>query len=124
MTTAHSISQMTLGVFIKALESLDPSAICQFDSGSFVGKADSYRGYYSDLALSPCSTPSTVGSVLAEANAAMGNSFMGYKGGSYLMHPDTRIWHGSYGTTSEGRLIVGFRVFGNMVTILTMDEGK
>lgn len=61
--------------------------------------AHSYRGDYSQLAFEPAENV-TVGSMLAEARGALGQTFGGYKGGSFVMDKWTECWLSHYGETS------------------------
>lgn len=53
--------------------------------------AHSYRGIYSDLAFEPVND-TTVGAMLREAEGALGETFMGYKGGDFKMGEYTDVW--------------------------------
>jgi len=83
--------QLTLGDLIKVLEDLPE------DSVLALGKLDSYRGYYCDLAFSPGNN--TAGDVLTECRSAMGKAFTGYKGGDFVMGELTPLWVADYGCT-------------------------
>lgn len=66
-----------------------------------VGDIDSYRGYYSDLAIEPgYPEEREVADVYDMLNAAIGSTFEGYKGGDFVMHADTPVWVSLYGNTS------------------------
>lgn len=95
----RAVIQMTLGELIEALEALAPDRAI-----SVGGEADSYRGYYSDLAFEP-GMSGTVGELLATCRDAMGKSFEGYKGGDYYMAANTPIWLSFYGVASGDRLM-------------------
>jgi len=102
-------TQMTLGKIIKVLETLpEDTEIHGF------GELDSYRGYYSDLAVAPTSEKRPVFEVLAGCRAAMGEVFTGYKGGEYVMGSPTPIWYAHYGDT--GRKIIGIGDDGTIKT--------
>lgn len=80
-------TQTTLGELIEALE--------PYPSGTRIeglGYFASYRGFYEDLAICQDGDLSTVGDMLAECRAAMGEIFCGYKGGDYVMGRNTPIW--------------------------------
>lgn len=51
----------------------------------------SYRGYYEQLAFE-VTYDITVGDMLAAAEAAMGATFQGWKGGDYVMDGDSDCW--------------------------------
>jgi hypothetical protein len=75
---------MTLGELIAVLEKADQEYIAPLG----FGEPHSYRGYYERLAFAPEKNVS-VASMLAHAKSALGQTFMGYKGGEYTMHEDT-----------------------------------
>lgn len=87
---------MTLGELISFLEQRNPELVVRlgFDS------AHSYRGYYEQLAFTPARDV-TVGTMLASARNALGETFTGYKGGEFTMHEYTRVWVSERGCTGE-----------------------
>ncbi len=86
---------MRLGMVIKRLENVR-------DQDRFVvhgfSHADSYRGYYEQLAFAPRDGV-TVADMLKVAHAAVGADFTGYKGGTYRMGVDTECWIANHGDT-------------------------
>lgn len=78
---------MTLGELISALEAADPAAALPLGFSS----PHSYRGDYMDLAFEPTANV-TVGAMLADARAALGNTYQGHKGGDYTMGAYTACW--------------------------------
>ena len=105
-------TQMTLGKFISALAEMPQNAL--IDVGCDL---DSYRGYYSDLALEPLQQDAprrTVADVLEMCRAAMGQVFQGYKGGDYMMGANTPLWVAEYG--SCGRKLMGVNPDGMLIT--------
>jgi|TARA_B110000977_G_C10598521_1_gene307236 hypothetical protein len=86
------------------------------DMPILLGHAESYRGYYTDLAFVPLDVPRTVKEALEEAEEANGETFTGYKGGDFTMSRRTPVWlsrHGSLGTmimgiTDEGVLLTEY----------------
>lgn len=91
----RSLSQMTLGKFISELEKLP-----QDKEIENLRSPHSYRGYYSDLALTLGSGTRTVGSLLEELrNMCLGKVFGGYKGGDFYMDENTPLWIAKYGET-------------------------
>ena len=62
----------------------------------------SYRGYYEDLAICRADDDQPVkASVLYQAaKDALGQMFMGYKGGQYTAEDDTLLWVGEWGQPS------------------------
>ena len=86
----------TLGELIKRLEKEDPGRIVPFG----FSRPHSYRGYYDELAFEPKENI-TIGEMLEAAQSALGKTFMGYKGGEYVMDEFTYVWLSEYGTTGE-----------------------
>lgn len=83
-----------LGELIEWLEKQDPKreVVCGF------GAPMSYRGYYDQVAFAPVDK-TTFGEMLQHAKAALGATFIGYKGGEYTMHEYTDCWIAEYGET-------------------------
>lgn len=99
---------MMLGQLIDKLEMMPPDATCQYDVFHFVpSPLDSWRGIYNELALGwrPPNArdhrldTTTVAELLADAKAAVGKTFDGYKGGEYVMSRDTPVHIDNYGET-------------------------
>lgn len=111
--------QMTLGRAIKELGALNKSSEIVFDNGTYPGTADSYRGYYSDLSIAPTGERKTVSDLLDTMKAALGATFMGYKGGDFTMKEDTPLWTALYGQT--GPAIMEFVSIDGKITIKTKD---
>ncbi len=86
---------MTLGDLIETLEAADPEHWVKHG----FGEPHSYRGDYSEVAFTPVDDV-TVGSMLAHARAALGQTFIGYKGGEYTMHEFTPTWIAEYGRSN------------------------
>jgi hypothetical protein len=84
-------SQYTLGDLIDRLYQLPPDMLI------LLGEAESYRGYYRDLAFVPLDQPRTVREARNEAENADGGTFEGYKGGDFTMDLDTPVWYSHYG---------------------------
>jgi len=74
----RSRTQMTLGKLIDVLESMDRTTLVN------LGDPHSYRGYYSDLGLTPCDA--TVQDLLNDCRSAMCRVFSGDTGGVYANH--------------------------------------
>jgi hypothetical protein len=77
---------MTLEELIKRLEEEDPTLILPH---GFAAPA-SWRGSYDQLAFAPADNV-TIGDMLSHAMSAIGASFEGYKGGTYLMRLGTSV---------------------------------
>lgn len=86
---------MYLEDLITALEAIPRNTIVKHG----FGRARSYRGSYEDLAFEPESNV-TIGSMLDIARGALGCTFQGYKGGTYLMSTWTQCWISPYGEAS------------------------
>jgi hypothetical protein len=118
---------MTLGEFIRQLEAQPQENPIVSDTGEMVGGFSSYRGYYEDLAIVPAQatniladdrTPlTTVGAVLAEAEACIGRTFQGWKGGDYTMEAHADLWFAQEGSAIGWRP-VGLRLDEGIVTIV------
>ena len=111
---------MRLGQIIDALQITDPEQGVQFDFGGFEpADIGSYRGYYSDLALTFSDrVEMTAGKLLNILQQADGHVFSGYKGGDYRMDRDTPVWVANYGEC-HGVAVVGVEDQGWRVLIRT-----
>jgi len=89
-------TQMTLGELIEALEAMPADA-----QVANLRDAHSYRGYYIDLAFVRNDDTRPAAELLAECKAAMGQVFMGYKGGDFVMGARTPVWCAHYGSCGE-----------------------
>lgn len=94
--------QMTLGKLIAELSEQQPGASVALADGTGVEPESlhSYRGYYSDLAISARPEPTTCGELLEALRDALGKEFTGYKGGENLMGEDAPLWLSEYGVNS------------------------
>jgi hypothetical protein len=101
--------QFTLGDLISRLRTMNPTlevAITrlQLRPTGFT----SYRGHYEDLALTwSCDPgpPVLSSDFLIQAEWCVGRKFEGYKGGSYTMGFETRLWLSRVGETSNMGII-------------------
>ena len=89
-----------LGELLDGLRQADPEGLV------YLTDPHSYRGYYSDLALEPTTTPIKVNQLIDQLEAVIDTELTGYKGGEFLMSADTPVWVSHYGTT--GSALVGF----------------
>ena len=89
----------TLGDIIDWLGQLPLEDEVIFDfCGASPISLDSSRGDYSELALAfSFDQKTTVGQMLEWCKAAVGSTFMGYKGGHYTMDRHTQVWVDQYG---------------------------
>lgn len=109
---------ITLGEMIGILEEVPKDATVTIDGGEvYPSSPHSYRGYYSDLSLSPVSKKTTAGTLLSELNLCLNETFEGYKGGDFEMDEDTPLWVADYGCT--GRAVVDVLVGKDVVTLVT-----
>lgn len=84
---------------IAFLESQPASKIVRFG----FSEPMSYRGYYDELAFRPAENV-TIGSMLENARSALGQTFEGYKGGSYKMDEYTDCWIAEYGESGGDKI--------------------
>jgi hypothetical protein len=115
---------ITLGELIAKLEPQDGTAELAVEFGGDLfafGDLDSYRGYYSDLAIEPGgATYGTVAGALSELQDAVGKTFTGYKGGDFAMNSRTIVWVDYYGNYS-GIGVTGVEVRDGLVVITSAD---
>lgn len=115
---------ITLGELIAKLEQQDGEAdlaVQYHETLREVSDVDSYRGYYSDLAIEPGGD--SYGSVaygLDLLREAVGKTFTGYKGGDYTMTSRTLVWVDHYGNYS-GLGVTGVEVRDGLVVITSAD---
>jgi hypothetical protein len=102
---------MTLGNLIATLDMFEPDTPVVFSSGGTPGEFASWRGRYEELTLLRVNEPITVGELLRRSRAAVGSTFVGYKGGHFAMSDSTPVWCDDWGA-SEGFGIAGVRIDG------------
>lgn len=120
--------QLTLGELLTEIQDLPPDMPVLLDYGDAAvttGREHSYRGYYSDLSFEPLTlagkNPTPVRVLLEQVRTALGGRvYRGYKGGDFVMRPDTTLWIASYGTT--GRTVVGTARLGDALILKTGEE--
>lgn len=89
---------MTLGRLIEMLSAERADKVVYFG----FTQPHSYRGVYEHLAFVPArSVAVTVGSLLEIARSALGQTFNGWKGGSFVMGADTEVYLASIGMTGQ-----------------------
>ena len=132
--TANSVMQslanagaLHLGHLRDNLDMAPDEAIVCWDTEGFPGEPNSYRGYYDHLAFEPGAERITVGDfkrVIDER--VMGKTFIGYKGGDYVMDHSVPVWCAEYGR-ANGRLLCGTKVVENgkhtVFVLRTTEEG-
>lgn len=98
---------ISLGDFIEALSNAPKGSLVSLSNSTSsepsatIPEFNSYRGYYSDIALEPWDGTLTVEQLLSAANDACGRTFEGYKGGDFAMDADTPLWIAHYGSASD-----------------------
>lgn len=112
---------MNLGDLIATLDGFPKDAPIRYGWGKPVGRFTSWRGRYDELTLMPGNAEEerTVGDVLADARAAVGATFTGYKGGEYVMTERSPVWADDYGDC-DYRAITGVQVQNGVVTLSTL----
>ena len=112
LADSKTAGQMCLGELISKLEGIaDKKKQVQFEFEYLHPTCfQSYRGYYSDLAIGfdGDGVYPNVEKVLIQAKDCIGKAFEGYKGGYYTMHEATPIWVANWGK-SGGTGVVGVR---------------
>lgn len=122
---------MTLGDLIEVLKSVkDKKKLVLIGPGYNPNGFTTWRGDYYDLALNYTASgdPVTVKQLLAQARKANGSTFVGYKGGDYVMHLGTRIWIDNFGECHDEPLTnciedsESLHLFGKPRTVLTKSQ--
>lgn len=108
---------LTLGALRDALALASDNVPVVFDDGEGVGHADSYRGYFTDIAFcaGPVLTAAEMRSVVAKA---LTTTFEGYKGGEFPASPEKPLWRSAYGEAS-GIAIVNAEMRGGALVLFT-----
>lgn len=118
--------QLTLGQIIDKCEEIrplngddEPRVVFDFEY-AFPTGFDSWRGIYAELAL--CfqfhGDEMRLSDFIAEAKAAVGKTFCGYKGGDYTMTRETPVWVANYGN-SGSTAVIGVYDDGWQVVLMT-----
>jgi hypothetical protein len=108
-------TQMTLGAMIEKLKGMKPTARV-----ANLVSAQSYRGYYIDLAFEQKKGTRPASELLSECLDAMGKVFGGYKGGDFVMGALTPVWVANYGCCGERLVDIGI---GGKITMAPEDDG-
>jgi hypothetical protein len=88
---------MDLGDYIELLQKQDPNK--EVKNG--LGNPHSWRGSYDEVAFEPVGK-TTFGEMLKDAENALGNTYFGYKGGEFVMTPETEVNVDRAGQYSDG----------------------
>jgi hypothetical protein len=118
------MSTWTLKELTKALasEPVGNTVALMFTTQHITGLA-SWRGRYDEMSIefSDWGKPMTVGELLAQARAADGGIFEGYKGGDYQMHEWTPVWVCEHGDADE-RGLLGIRRKSGVSILITSED--
>lgn len=96
------MSTMTVRQLLDALRPIDQSLPIVYGFCALSPtKPDSWRGVYSELALGYSREPDGPGVTVAEVvqwlTDTYGSAYTGYKGGDFIMGPDTEVWVDNWG---------------------------
>jgi hypothetical protein len=91
---------LTLGSLITELEKLEYDCPVEFSDGGSPREPHSYRGYYSDLSFANGAAISAK-ELLAICRGSLGQTYEGYKGGDFVMGPETPLWRAPYGCCGD-----------------------
>lgn len=123
MNEAHSQMRsgyhLTLGALKDALWDAPKDIPVVFDDGMPVGFFDSYRGYYTDIAIGDGKSAPTVAEFVERVEKALEATFTGYKGGDYPASPGKPLWRSETGEAS-GVGVMGAEVRDGKFVLLTM----
>ena len=94
---------MTLGELIDTLKSFPKDYLVFIKPYDLIPDGfASYRGYYDQLALNyDINGSCTVEKLLKLAKQSVKKTFIGYKGGEFVMTKNTPVWISNYGNTSN-----------------------
>lgn len=114
---------MKLGALIEALEKQPPGNDVAFDFFRLpTDRIDSYRGYYDHLAIGFGKSDQArfpVLDLIRKLKACDGQTFLGYKGGSYTMSLSTPVWVGNWGECENTGIVgVEFDPLDSSITLL------
>jgi hypothetical protein len=87
---------ITLVELITWLKKCPSTAAVKFSNGQHPGGLYSYRGNYADLAIEhypPDTGYISVERLLSHAQDCVGKTFLGYKGGEFVMNERTNVWY-------------------------------
>ena len=109
---------LTLGGLRDALAAAPDALPVMFDDGEAAGRLDSYRGFYTDIAIGVGQEAKAVAEWRGLTASALKTTFEGYKGGDYPASPSKPLWRSEYGQAS-GVAIVGTAVQDSAFVLLT-----
>lgn len=117
--------EYNLGTFIKDLEKLDGDKEIIIEDGVYPSYFCSWRGSYCELSLDYDKKPMLVKTLLKNAKKANGKTFIGYKGGEFLMDLFVPIHIAAYGDCAycgEFAKIIGIKEYGNQYILVTRND--
>ena len=104
-----SSDQLSLGELILKLEAItDRNLLVCFDfCNASPTSLMSWRGIYAELCLGFTMDPTqiTIGQLLVKLKGAIGATYMGYKGGDYVMERTTPMWVANYGGSGSTAIV-------------------
>lgn len=92
--------------------------------GDTIGRENSYRGYYDDLAFAPAvygETPRLGRDVFEQCQRAMTETYTGWKGGDYRYDAGTPLWLAQYGDCGPAIIDARFNPARNAIVLTTKD---
>lgn len=122
-----SAGNLNIGELMQKVDKYNDETPFKFTTDRFLDdEFDSYRGYYVDMYLGYSDTDkgfNTIGHLRRILNNALDQGEMvGYKGGDYSINNETLLWLGSYGTSSDGLMIVEVIEVNGEVYIVTKED--
>ncbi len=117
MKGARSGYHVTLGELIEACELVDAEVLVMYEDGTSPASPDSYRGYYSDIALAGQTEKKTAGDLLKELREVIDTELTGYNGGEFMMGADTPLWKSPYGECSDLAIVAAFPAAENQLLL-------
>lgn len=109
--------QCTLGELEIELKRASEDSVVLFEDGTHPGEFSSYRGFYRFIAIEK-GNRCMVNELLTKVRVAIGNMYIGYKGGEYKMTRATPVWVSEYGEAS-GIGLIGIENLGDRIILKT-----
>lgn len=113
----HLTLDALLGMLTIFCDEGDQLTTVVFDAGGAPFFPHSYRGYYSDLAFDITEEDTTAQQLLTHCEESLGTTFVGWKGGDFIMGGDTPLWMSEEGHT--GRAIMGVEKRVGKIALIT-----
>lgn len=120
-----SAGNLSIGDMLGKLSNFEDSREFKFSNGKYLDEDyGSYRGYYEDFYIEYSDEDkglNTIGKLKEILNKGLDEGEMqGYKGGDFLITPDTLVWLASYGCC--GDMIVDILDVSGQVFIIVKEE--